>query len=520
MSCRLLSLALSTGFVFGCAPALPEPNLPLALQCRAGAPESPLSALLPAAASEPHSAGQMSEQAALAKRLFDGEKWAEAVDAMRVVASGATGDDLGNREIAEYHLAIALYRMGNHRDALAQFLLISRDRSHLKWSETLLWHARLLEDDETAEGALRGISAYDYDQVERFNNPQQRELFWRLQQAAGRVAYRRGAYDVAIGFFSNVDSRAGVVYKAAQECATMARSRQPQSLSPAAATQEPAIAREGAPPADRAALRAKGPSWSSVDSVHSGSQGVAPPADPPAPAPDAKAVIASLQGSFPRRFGDHIRGIKRGFRPRGDELALTLDLCDGVGAGAIDEEMFAFLRREKIPASVFVSGRFAQNHAEFVTRLAEEPQFSIENHGFRHRPCTADGRAIFGIAGTRGIESMVDEIEENARLIAQLTGRRPLLYRSGTAHMDDVCVRAANQLGETPLGFTVSGDVGASLRRASVKQALLGARAGAIIVLHAHRPRSESFEGFRDALPFLRERGAHFVSLSGAQLTE
>jgi len=494
----LLSLVFVFVFVFACAPTVPDPGVPLALQCRAGAPEQPLPALLPAAASEPHSPGQMSERAAQAKRLFDGEKWSEALGALRAVATGATGDDLGNREIAGYHTAIALYRMGNHRDALAQFLLISSDRSHLKWNETLLWHARLLEDADTAEGALRGVSAYDYDQVERFNNPQQRELFWRLQQAAGRVAYRRGAYDVAIGFFSNVDHRAGAVYKAAQDCTAMARGWQKQSFSLPAEPVESAIAIASAPPVHPPLL-------------------APPPFEPP---PDATAVIASLQGVAPRRFGDRIRGIKRGFLARGDELALTLDLCDGAGAGAIDEDMFTLLRREKIPAAVFVSGRFAQSHPEFVTALAAEPQFSVENHGFRHRPCTADGRAVFGIAGTRGVESMVEEIEENARLIAELTGRRPLLYRPGTAHMDDVCVRAANQLGETPLGFTVSGDVGASLRRASVKQAVLGAKAGAIIVLHAHRPHSDSFEGFRDALPFLRERGARFVSLSGAQLTE
>lgn len=494
------ALLLLLFVLMGCAPAAPKSQVPPALLCTAGAPESPVVELVPVPKgekNEPPASGQMTEDAALAKRLFDSERWAEASTALQLVANGNSGDDLGNRQIAAYHAAIAEYRLGHHAQALEQFLQISRDRQHLKWNETLLWLARLLETPDTAEGALSGIALYDFEQVARFNNPQQRLIFSRLQMALGRVAYRRGAYGVAIGFFSNVDKQAEDLYQAARDCTAQAELRK----GPGAANDVPAEA-------DAPAAHA--------------SASVAPPnsAAPLAPPPDAAAVVASLRGSTPHRFGDHIRGIKRAFQTDGNEIALTLDLCDGIGEGAIDEELFALLRREKIPAAVFVSGRFAQNHTDFVEKLASEPQFTIENHGYRHRPCTADGRSVFGIAGTRGVESMVDEIEENARLITKLTGRRPQLYRPGTAHMDDVCVRAAKELSTTPLGFTVSGDVGASLHRKAVKQALLGAKPGSIVVLHAHRPRSESFEGLRDALPFLKERGTRFVSLTGALLTE
>lgn len=239
----------------------------------------------------------------------------------------------------------------------------------------------------------------------------------------------------------------------------------------------------------------------------------------PAP-PDANAVSAALRGRSPRHFGDHIRGIKRRFKPHGDELALTLDVCDGIGPGAIDEELFELVRREKIPAAVFVSGRFAQNHPQFVAALAKEPLFTVENHGFRHRPCSAAGRSMFGIAGTRDVPSMVDEIEENARLLADLTGHRPRFFRPGTAHMDDVCVEAANRLGETPLGYTVAGDLGASLRRSAVKRAIVGSAPGSIILIHAHRPRGDTFEGLRDAVVELRERGARFVALADVELSE
>ena len=46
--------------------------------------------------SPPPQAGQMTEQAAQAKRLFDGEKWQEAALALDRVRKGETGDDEGN----------------------------------------------------------------------------------------------------------------------------------------------------------------------------------------------------------------------------------------------------------------------------------------------------------------------------------------------------------------------------------------------------------------------------------------
>ncbi|MEO8796704.1 MAG: hypothetical protein ABI551_02365, partial [Polyangiaceae bacterium] len=61
--------------------------------------------------SPPPQAGQMTEAAAQAKRLFDGEKWQDAAIALDRVRKGETQDDEGNKQLAQYHLAIALYRL-------------------------------------------------------------------------------------------------------------------------------------------------------------------------------------------------------------------------------------------------------------------------------------------------------------------------------------------------------------------------------------------------------------------------
>src|SRR5688572_16293557 len=56
-------------------------------------------------------AGTMSEGARAAKALFDAQKWPEAALALYGVVADETGDDDGNKQLAQYFLSISLYRM-------------------------------------------------------------------------------------------------------------------------------------------------------------------------------------------------------------------------------------------------------------------------------------------------------------------------------------------------------------------------------------------------------------------------
>ena len=96
--------------------------------------------------SPPPTAGQMTEQAAQAKRLFDGEKWEDSALALDRVRKGETGDDEGNKQLAQFHLAIALYRMKFYQAAYAIFSEIADKPNHLKFNDTLLWLSKLATD--------------------------------------------------------------------------------------------------------------------------------------------------------------------------------------------------------------------------------------------------------------------------------------------------------------------------------------------------------------------------------------
>jgi len=159
------------------------------------------------AADGPVTAGQMTEEAAQAKRLFDAERWSEAALLLKRVVDGETGDDEGNKQIAQYHLAIALYRLQFYQASYAIFSEIADKTNHLKFNETLLWLSKLATQLPEPADIIERVGKYKGEQVARFNNPQQRDLFWQLNYLLGRYKYRNRNYEEAISLFEKVDAK-------------------------------------------------------------------------------------------------------------------------------------------------------------------------------------------------------------------------------------------------------------------------------------------------------------------------
>ncbi len=155
--------------------------------------------------SPPPQAGQMTEAAAQAKRLFDGEKWQDAAIALDRVRKGETQDDEGNKQLAQYHLAIALYRLKFYQASYAIFSEIADKPNHLKFNETLLWLSKLATDLPEPADIVERVGKYNDEQIGHFNNANQRDLFWQLNYLLGRYKYRNRQYEEALGLFAKVN---------------------------------------------------------------------------------------------------------------------------------------------------------------------------------------------------------------------------------------------------------------------------------------------------------------------------
>jgi peptidoglycan/xylan/chitin deacetylase (PgdA/CDA1 family) len=141
------------------------------------------------------------------------------------------------------------------------------------------------------------------------------------------------------------------------------------------------------------------------------------------------------------------------------------------------------------------------------------PLFEIENHGTNHRPLSMNGRTAWGIKGTENVNQITDEVLLNHRKIEKLTGKSPKFFRSGTAFYDEVGVKVVNEIGELPVNYNVLGDAGATFSKEQVRDALLKANPGSIVLLHMNKPDGKTAEGLKLAIPELKRRGYRFVKL-------
>lgn len=232
---------------------------------------------------------------------------------------------------------------------------------------------------------------------------------------------------------------------------------------------------------------------------------------PPAAAP--AAVATAHQGEAPRLWGTEMPGILSAFPANGKQIALTFDACGGPGNNEVDQALLDLLVAQGIPATLFVNKRWVDADPDRTRRLGANPLFELANHGDLHKPLSVRGRAAYGIAGTGSAWEAADEVWANHQRLTELTGRAPRFFRPGTAHYDDVAVAIVTELGETPLGFTVNADAGATASAAQVQANMRSSASGGIVLAHFHRPRSGTAAGLTAALPALRSAGYEFVHL-------
>ncbi|MCE7791483.1 polysaccharide deacetylase family protein [Salipaludibacillus sp. CUR1] len=219
-------------------------------------------------------------------------------------------------------------------------------------------------------------------------------------------------------------------------------------------------------------------------------------------------------------WGERVSGVKNRIETDEKVVALTFDACGGPFGDEYDEELIDFLREESIPATLFFNARWISSNEQVFKDLADDPLFSVQNHGTEHLPLSVAGKTAWGIEGTGSVEEVIDEIMINQSLIEEMTGERPEFFRSGTAYYDNIAVEVIEDLGLTAVNYDVLGDAGATYSAEQVKESLLSVSPGSIPLLHMNQPSSGTAEGVKKAIPELRAAGYSFVLLDGQKLTE
>jgi peptidoglycan/xylan/chitin deacetylase (PgdA/CDA1 family) len=213
--------------------------------------------------------------------------------------------------------------------------------------------------------------------------------------------------------------------------------------------------------------------------------------------------------------------LEHGPRTRGKAVALTFDADmtadDGPRAAAGEHfdnpGLIAALRALKVPATVFLTGRWADEYPAQARDLGRDPRFEVANHSYSHYAFTADCHGLPTLPADR---MRADVRRADAALKkAGVSHPMPYFRFPGGCH-DERSLRALSGLGVTAVQWdVVSGDAFATDAGAVARQVLDGVRPGSVVVLHCSRSAAPATErAVRTVVPELRRRGYRFVKVS------
>ena len=266
-----------------------------------------------------------------------------------------------------------------------------------------------------------------------------------------------------------------------------------------------------------ASLASGGRVASAMPAAAAGSRtpGTVPLAVPPAAPVLTRAQVVARYGHLrPHTWGFGGPGVVRDLHTSRRVIALTFDACGGRGGSGYDRALIGFLRRRKVPATLFLNSRWIDANPAAFGRLAAEPLFEIASHGTRHLPLSVTGRSAYGIGGTRNAGAVYDEVATNQARLRRLLGVPPRLFRAGTAYCNDVAARIVTAMGDRLVSFSVNGDGGATFTPGQVRSTVTAAPGGSIVICHMNHPESGTAQGIAASVPRLMASGYRFVRLS------
>ncbi|MFC9846746.1 polysaccharide deacetylase family protein [Streptomyces sp. NPDC060223] len=248
------------------------------------------------------------------------------------------------------------------------------------------------------------------------------------------------------------------------------------------------------------------------------------PDAPPAPRKERPAPAGAVPSRPPTLAPGPTRltpVFKNGPRTRDKTVALTFDADmtadqgDRAAAGERfdNPRLIATLRRFKVPATVFMTGRWAEEYPQEARSIGRDPLFEVANHSYSHYAFTEDCYGLPTVPENR----MLADVERAYASFKKAGVPRAMPYfRFPGGCYDQRALRTLSTAGVTAVQWdVVSGDAFATDADAVAQDVLDGVRPGSVVVMHCTRSAAPATEqALRTIVPELRKRGFRFVRVS------
>ncbi|MFJ1653911.1 polysaccharide deacetylase family protein [Streptomyces sp. NPDC088337] len=240
----------------------------------------------------------------------------------------------------------------------------------------------------------------------------------------------------------------------------------------------------------------------------------ASPSAPASPSPSRPPALTPGPGGLTPVFSN-------GPRTKGKTVALTFDADmtadEGPRAAAGEHfdnpELITTLRALKAPATVFMTGRWAEQYPDQARSIGSDPLFELANHSYSHYAFTANCYGLPRVPADR----MRSDVEGAYEAFRKAGVPHPMPYfRFPGGCYDQQALRALSSLGVTAVQWdVVSGDAFATDADAVARQVLNGVKPGSVVVMHCTRSAAPTTERVvRAVVPELRKRGYRLVKVS------
>ncbi len=185
-------------------------------------------------------------------------------------------------------------------------------------------------------------------------------------------------------------------------------------------------------------------------------------------------------------------------------IALTFDACPTGTPDEYDEKVIEILLREKVPATLFLSGRWVEKNIEKAKYLAGQPQFELANHSFYH-PHMLE----------KDDDRDLRELKRTQALIKKVTGKTPRYFRPPYGEVDERVAKIAAEAGLVTIQYDLaSGDPDPDLSAKGITRVVIrDAQGGSIVVFHMNRKGVHTAEVLPGVIQGLRQKGFTFVTV-------
>jgi len=206
-----------------------------------------------------------------------------------------------------------------------------------------------------------------------------------------------------------------------------------------------------------------------------------------------------------KEFSSHqIQTAKTAEQFRG--IAFTFDLCPVEREPGFDEPLISLLVEHQIPATFFVSGRWAARHEVQLRKLLAVPFFEFGTHGYLHAHLPQLDRHL-----------QRQEIKTAVTLLREYFGRQTNLFRPPFGEYDELTLKLLDELDlRLVLWDVVSRDPDSTLSPEHIIRTVTRkTRPGSIIIFHANGKGKHTKGVIQDVLSELTEiRGLIPVKVS------